>query len=746
MKMKKNLFLTIAAGMLSLSTASAQVHKPSPGDTSPRQKEHLDRGLIQIKETAAAAFLSWRYLDTDDEHTSFRVLKIKNSDGSITPSDPIRNATSIRMSGSLTSYSYKLVTYQNGVPVDTIAPKLFSNLGYHLLQMDRPAGGSTSSGSYTYSPNDCSVGDVDGDGEYELFVKWDPNNSKDNSQDGVTGNVFIDCYKPLTGEKLWRIDLGKNIRAGAHYTQFLVYDFDGDGKAEMICKTGPGSLDGTGVYVNQAADDEALKSASNTADHRTSSGRIDGGYEYLTVFNGETGKAIHTIHYLPNRNNELVKYNGQQTLNWYNASGKNDNHGYNRGERYLATVAFLGGKDSNPSAVMCRGYYSFSNLWAVDFDGAKLKTRWIHQSKSTSLVELTDANGNKTSKTYSKNTDPKRTHSIYTAYAQGCHSISAGDVDGDGCDEIMYGSAAINNDGSLLYSTGLGHGDAQHLGDMDPDRDGLEYFQVHEESPYGCHYRDAGTGELIYCVTGDADNGRGVAADVYPTARGYEFWSAKVNDTRNVQNKVVSSKKPSMNFRIYWDGDEYDELLDGTKITKWYSDGTTTELGICTSLTASTQSTWSSLGMSPSSCNSTKSTPCLTADIFGDWREEVLWWNSNDPSQMYIVSSTIPVSHRLPTLMHDNVYRLGITWQNSAYNQPPHLGYYLPDYISTFDGIEDTDDGIVSVDNDTQSILSRQYFSLDGKRVSRMNMSDGVYVERIVKENGEVSVKKYSVK
>lgn len=713
------LILTLSL-LLGLTTVSAQVHKPTPFDTSARQQEKLDRGLIDVKESSVGHFLSWRMLATDDEHTSFKVLKIKKADGTITETSPIRNATSYRM--SVTSlYDLKLVTLQNGIPVDTLTPKQFNNVGYHLMQLDRPADGTNASGSYSYTPNDCSVGDVDGDGEYELIVKWDPSNSKDNSQSGYTGNVFIDCYKIFTGEKLWRIDMGKNIRAGAHYTQFLVYDFDGDGKAEMICKTGPGTLDGTGVYVNQAADDEKLKAYSNTGDHRTSSGYINGGYEYLTVFEGATGKAIHTIHYLPNRNNALAAYSGTQTLNWYDASGKTDNSGYNRGERYLATVAFLAGKNENPSAVMCRGYYTFSNLWAVDFDGKKLKTRWIHQSKSKTLVEVTDGNGTKKSKTYSSNTDPKKTHAVYTAYGQGTHSISAGDVDGDGCDEIMYGGAAINNDGTLLYSTGFGHGDAQHLGDLDPDRPGLEYFQPHEESPYGCHLRDAATGEVLYYTAGTADNGRGVAADVYGSKRGYEFWSANIANTINVSGASVSEKKPSMNFRIYWDADPYDELLDNTTITKWNTSGTTTSLGICTGTTASTQTQWSGLGMTPASCNSTKATPCLSADILGDWREEVVWWNANNPSQLYIVSTTIPTTYRVPTLMHDNVYRLGITWQNSAYNQPPHLGYYLPDYAKDFAGVEDDiTSGIKDVkrDHSAESHTSKNYYNLNGQRVN----------------------------
>ncbi len=676
---------TFILGCLACTTSQALAQgrgKPQPTDTPQSQCEKLDRGFVQIQTTSASAFLSWRYLNTDDEHTSFLILK----DGKVN-GDTLRNATSKRLL-AMARNVIELVVLQNGVPTDTLSPNLFNQTGYHLMQLKKPSDATTLAGeTYTYSPNDCSVGDVDGDGQYELIVKWYPSNAKDNSQGGYTGKIFFDCYRIFTGERLWRIDLGYNIRAGAHYNQFLVYDFDGDGKAEMVCKTAPGSRDGTGKYVSEAADLDAIKNVDNTKNHRTTDGRINSGHEYLTVFDGLTGQAIHTIPYYPNRNakNELSEASG--TFNWYMSSSKSDTGSYgNRGERYLACVAYLDGPDSNPSAVMCRGMYTRSYLWAVDLKDGKLKTKWLHASLSNTLVQVTDAEGQTTPKSYNTNTDPKKTHAAYTAYGQGAHSLTVGDVDGDGCDEIVYGNAVVNNDGTLLYSTGFGHGDALHLGDLDPDRPGLEVFMVHEESPYGCNYRDAGTGEVIFYASGSEDNGRGLAANVLATQRGYEFWSAKVDNTRNVQTGVVTSKKPSMNFRIFWDGDPEDELLDGTTITKW-NGSSTTSLGIQTSASAS--KSFADLGLTPGSCNSTKATPCLQADLFGDWREEVIFWNTEDPSQIYILSSTTATNYRVPTLMHDHNYRMAIAWQNVGYNQPPHLGYYLPDFIDSFQGTAD---------------------------------------------------------
>lgn len=570
------------------------------------------------------------------------------------------------------------------------------------MPITRPAGGVTPDGkSYEYNPNDCSVGDVDGDGEYEIILKWDPSNAHDNSHDGYTGEVIFDCYK-LDGTQLWRINLGRNIRAGAHYTQFLVYDFDGDGKAEMVCKTSAGSVDAKGKFVSDAATDAGIRELDNAADYRNSRGRIMTGPELLTVFNGETGKAMHTIWYQPNRafgTGRQVE-EGEHLENGFPAYssvwGDKANYG-NRGERYLAGVAFLEGADKKPSAVMCRGYYTRSYLWAVDFDGKELKTKWLHASITPNDWKVTDAEGKIL----------KEAHGCKaTAYAQGAHSLAVGDVDGDGCDEITYGSAAINHDGTLLYSTGLGHGDAQHLADLDSDRPGLEYYMVHEEYPYGSDLRDARTGEILFRTLDKFDTGRGVAADIDAKYRGYELWCSDAPVVRDIKGKPVSAETsfsykknhdadyfrsnektsfravsgmPAMNFRIYWDGDLQDELLANGRpphfppyLQKWNGSE-------AVALPLSNGKQLYEMGNSVS-CNWSKATPNLQADLFGDWREEVIYWDESDASHLNIFTTNIPTEYRVPTLMHDHIYRMGVAWQNVGYNQPPHLGYYLPDH------------------------------------------------------------------
>lgn len=679
----KKIYSTLLLFVATLLGAQAQ-------NTPVSQMEKLDRGVVAVPVSngSTSRLISWRLLGTDPRSTRFDVLR----NGTVIASD-LKTSNFLDKGGNASS-TYQVRVKVDGEVVETTTPVTPWTNVWMKLPLDRPAGGSTESGSYTYSPNDCSVGDVDGDGEYEIFVKWDPSNSKDNSQDGYTGNVIIDCYK-LDGTKLWRIDLGRNIRAGAHYTQFQVYDYDGDGKAEMMCKTAPGSKDGEGNYVNQATDDEAIKAGDNSKVWLSSSGRMDGGHEYLTVFNGLTGKAVNTIAYNPNRNATSTLSEDQGTFNW--AVGKTDTHGYNRGDRYLAATAYLDGPERNPSAIFCRGYYTYAFIWAVDFDGQKLHPRWLssHRNGTSYTVTTYKSDGSATSKSYS-GCSPTSGSGSGTMFQNGNHNMSVADVDGDGNDDIIWGSAALKHDGTLRYGTGFGHGDAIHMGSMIPGREGLQVYEVHEEKGYySWDVHDAATGEiLLKGGNHGVDNGRGMAAQLSASTKEWWFSSAdqikddsKTTDVNELEvyintygeplngrhqrsvtsGEIASTATSYVNFRMYWDGTAQDALLDGNILDK-YNDS---------SKSFGRLVTFYNLGPG-STCNGSKNTPNLSADIFGDWREELVLYSVSDAeTYLGIYSTNIETKYYVPTLMHDHTYRMGICWQNTAYNQPPHLGYNL---------------------------------------------------------------------
>ncbi|MBQ8127279.1 MAG: rhamnogalacturonan lyase [Prevotella sp.] len=691
------------------------------------QMERLDRGLIALPAAGSGIFVSWRSLGYDDPATTFELLR----DGQSIAKDLY--ATNYSDAAGRSTSRYQVVTVVDGSAVDTTEAVAPWTQRYLKLVLQRPARGTQGG---TYDPNDCSVGDVDGDGEYEIFVKWNPSNAKDNSQGGMTDNVFIDCYK-LNGKRLWRIDLGPNIRAGAHYTQFMVYDFDGDGLAEMMLKTGPGSKDSKGQYVSSVATETAIQNVDNTVDHRNGDGKVVGGQEWLTVFNGLTGEAVHTIFYNPNRD---TGYGGAATgsFNWDDRSGRTDYASYgNRGERFLAGVAQLDGPDRPACGIFCRGYYTYAYIWAVSFDGQQLHQKWFsaHASKTSYKLTTYDADGKGTTKTYSGCT-PTSGGGSGTMYGNGNHNMSIADVDGDGRDEIVWGAGALDDDGTLLYGTGFGHGDALHLSDLNPDRPGLEMFQVHEEKgTYAWDVHDARTGEiLLKGGPAGVDNGRGIAGTFGTDVRGAVFWSKEAEVRSAITGEAVSTKKGSSNFRVYWDGDLQEELLDGSKIDKWSREGG-----------ASRIMTFGDYGPS-STCNGSKNTPCLSADILGDWREEVVLYRASDAETcLAIYSTNTPTTYRVPTLMHDHTYRMGVCWQNVAYNQPPHLGYYLPDQnMPTM-----SDAGrrfVVSIDEPfswtftTSNTASMAYdgYSVNGE--SREGLPEGVALSIEGEENPTLSV------
>ena len=613
-----------------LTTVAAPA-APAAATAQPRLMENLGRGVVAIRAAENRVFVSWRMLGTDPDDIAFNVYRGTPTAEPVKLNDkPIANVTFFVDAGTRAGdeSAYFVRTIVNGKEQPATGkpfalPALEADAKpqpYLSIPLKTPAG---------YKPNDASVADLDGDGEYEI-VLHQTGRGRDNSQSGETDPPVLQAYK-LDGTLLWEINLGKNIREGAHYTQFMVYDLDCDGRAEVVCKTSDGTKDATGKVIGDA-----------NANHVNNNGHVLRGPEFLTVFDGQTGAALDTQKYLPARANKNPEDPDPAELKelW------RDNYG-NRGERYLACVAYL--DDVHPSVVLCRGYYERTTLAAWDFKGGKLVKRWLFD------------------------TGPNRSNPYF---GQGNHNLSVADVDGDGKDEIVYGGCVIDDNGKGLFSTQYGHGDAMHVGDLDPENPGLEMFRIQERfGDAGAHMVALKTGKTLWkkpsvkAANSGGDKGegpgRGVAFDIDPRHPGMESWTAGagIEGVWNAKGNEIGRKKPgSCNFAVWWDGDVLRELLDKNHISKWnYQQQATDRILTAEGCTSN---------------NGTKATPTLSGDILGDWREEVLW-PTTDGRELRLYTTTIPTAHRLPTLMHDPTYRLAVAWQNVAYNQPPHPGFYL---------------------------------------------------------------------
>ena len=633
--------MTITAKLLLLIASIASLSMVPAESIAPRQMERLGRGVVAVNQGDGKVFVSWRMLGDDPEAMAFNLYRATTGAKAVKlNAKPIADVTFfVDEKADLTkAVSYFVRPVINGREREAsrafTLPANAPVRQYLSIPLQTPPG---------YAPNDASVGDLDGDGEYEI-VLHQAGRGRDNSQAGMTDPPILEAYK-LDGTLLWRINLGKNIREGAHYTQFMVYDLDGDGRAEVACKTADGTIDGKGKVIGDPNADWRNPEGSfiTTLDRsgaevrRNTTGYVLAGPEYLTIFDGMTGAALATTDYIPPRHPTNLKPTADELKAiWGDGWG-------NRVDRFLAAVAYLDGK--RPSLVMCRGYYTRSVLAAWNWRDGKLTRVWTFDSADE---------GNK-------------------GYAgQGNHNLSVGDVDGDGRDEIVYGACVIDDNGKGLYTTGLGHGDAMHLSDLDPARPGLEVFDIQERfDDAGMHFRDARTGEILWkkpSIKAGADGegpGRGLALDIDPRYPGFECWvkGAGVTGLFSARGEKISDREPRpCNFGVFWDGDTLSELLDRNMIFKWnWAESAETVM-----LTAE----------GCASNNGTKATPALSADILGDWREEVIW-RTTDNKELRIYTTTIPTRHRFYTFMHDPQYRLSVAWQNVAYNQPPHTSFFM---------------------------------------------------------------------
>ena len=627
----------------------------------------------------ASALISWRLLKTDPSNVAFDIDKSVDGETEVKLNEePISNTTSwVDADIDVSKTNVYRVTLAN--QAETLCDYTFTSemaeKFYHEIRLNM----NVPDASITYSPDDIQLGDLDGDGELEIVVKREP---YDGANMGVwfNGTTLLEAYK-MDGTFLWRIDLGINIRSGSHYTSYILYDFDGDGLCEIAFRTSEGTkfadgkiiTDANGKvndYRNRQTDGKgwysgaAIARDQNDPSTATTCGLIMEGPEYISICRGYDGREITRIDNIP-RGGEGSKVS--RAKYWSEYWG--DDFG-NRMDRFFIGVAYLdgipdettGARVANPSLIISRGIYKNWQVWALDLKGNELVPRWKFDTADHSSKWL----------------------------GMCSHCFRVADLDGDGRDEILYGSAAIDDNGSELWCSGNGHGDILHVGKFIKDRSGLQIVASFEESKdyegqgngYACQVMNARDGSMITGhgrnLPADAsDVGRCIVADVDPDSPDFEYWSSTQEGMFSCNGTgLVSTTYPTgigsgvmYNVAIYWSGQSTREMLDRGCIVSYKANPDVNKSNknrlISFDLYGSNQGNHAS-----------KYNPCYYGDFLGDYREEVIL-GSSDYKSIYIFSTNHPTTHRLPHLMTDHNYDMSQAMQNMGYNQGTNLGYYV---------------------------------------------------------------------
>ena len=749
--MKKSLLALLPAALLLAVPSQASAQNVGPKyNYEKMQHEYLGRGLVAIHNGDGKVSVSWRYLYGEPVDQGFDLYRQVGKKKAVKlNSEPIKSSTFYVDEGvdvSKTNIYTVKVCGSDKVEAGakyTLTPALAEKP--YLSFKVKPVEGFEE-GAYT--PCDATVADLDGDGEYEFVIKM-VTTEYDNGGGGLcTEGSLIDAYK-MDGTFMWRIDLGLNIRQGAHYTMMELYDFDGDGKAELALKTAEGTTFGDGTKIGDVNGDGRMDYRITDRSNRAY-GKILEGPEFLSIIEGATGKELARTNFIP-RGSEFEF---------------GDNTG-NRVDRYLGGAGYFDGE--RPSILICRGYYAKTVVEAWDWRDGKLTRRWCFD---------TTADGGK----YKK------------FEGQGNHNLRIGDVDGDGKDEVVYGAALIDHDGTGVYY-GLGHGDAMYLADIDLDIPGLEVWQSHENAPQRANseLREAASGKTIWGIPGIEDVGRAAAEDIDPRFRGVELWTSGSDGVYTADGRFISEKVPGINFAIWWDGDLNREVLDGY----YYGDTEFTPSGgqMPAALREQMQALrggmggpggpgmgpggpqgqpgqpgqpggpqgapgqggpqggmpqgapqmggapgqggpqagapqarekretpdalksvmritkWTGNGVEPidlpdqinvAANNGSKSNPCISADLFGDWREELVC-RTQDNTEVRIYMTDFPTDYRFYTLMSDNIYRMSVLGENICYNQPPLMGRYFGSDLGKFWNISYVRDPNSGITNNAKS-------------------------------------------
>lgn len=639
------------------------------------------RGTLNHTSGYSHALVSWRLLPTDPTNIAFDIYKSEdNGQETKLNETPVTNSTcwaDKNINARTTSvYRVTVAGSEQTLCEYTFTPQMAETF-YRAIRLNT----HVPDPALTYAANDAQVGDLDGDGVMEIILKRQPYDGA-NQGGWREGTTLLEAYK-LDGTFLWQIDMGINIRSGSHYTSFIVCDFDGDGKCEIAFRSSEGTRFANGDKITDAngnVNDYRQKDPSGKGWYSGKSlhstcGLIFDGPEYISIVNGqgiEVGRTDNIPRGGEGSNYERAKY-------WHSYWG--DDYG-NRMDRFFIGAAYLDGipengiRKANPSVIITRGIYRNWQVWALDFNGSSLLPRWKF------------------------NTNDKGNESYRD---MGSHTFRVADLNGDGYDEILYGSAAIARNGKRLYCTGNGHGDALHVGKFIPDRPGLQVVACFENPNkyinngfgYGCAVFDAATGKFITGHAGGASSGSGddnadeededkdppgdvgrcLVADIIPDSPGHEYWSSEASGVYSCQTgQLLSTTLPSAktgsksyNNAIFWTGDLTRQMLDDVMVHSYTKSAPWDKSRVIT---------FTYYGGGVYSNNSTKANPCYYGDFLGDYREEVIY-RSKDGEYIYLFSSNHPTKHRFVHLMNDHTYDMSQAMQNVGYNQPTHMGYYI---------------------------------------------------------------------